>query len=203
MEYAVELDRRQRKWQVVHQNLLEAADELFRERGIAGATLDDIADAADVARQTLFNHFPYKEALALELTADGVQEITHRVHACLEAGMPALEVLQRAAAWILDAAVVAGELAVVAARELLHPDPERAGRAAGQLPVCELFEAILIQAREEGAFRDDLPLEIVASRISGILRLTLMQVMTQSVQQLQRELDVCFEMVFNGIRRRD
>lgn len=202
MEYIADLSRRERKRQAVHHSLLEAAAELFRERGITKTTVDDIAEAADVARQTLFNHFPYKEAFALELTADSVEETTQRAHALLEAGMPALDVLPRAAGWVLEAAFAQGELAVVAARELLQPDPERAARGASLLPLDEIFEAILVQGREEGSVRGDLELGIIASQLSGILRLTMMQVLTRDIDQLRRELALCFEMVFNGIRDR-
>ncbi len=202
MEYIADLSRRERKRQAVHQSLLEAAAELFRERGIAKTTVDDIAEAADVARQTLFNHFPYKEAFALELTADSVEETTQRAHALLEAGVPALDVLPRVAGWVLDAAFDRGELAVVAARELLQPDPERAARGANLLPLRQIFEAILVQGCEEGSVRGDLELAIVASQLSGILRLTMMQVLTRDIEELRRELRICFEMVFNGIRDR-
>lgn len=202
MEYIADVSRRERKRQAIHQSLLEAAAELFRERGITRTTVDDIAEAADVARQTLFNHFPYKEAFALELTADSVEEVAHRAHALLEAGMPALDVLPRIADWVLDAAFAGGELAVVAARELLQPDPERAARGASLLPLAQIFEAILVQGREEGSVRGDLELVTVADQLSWILRLTMMQVLTRDIEQLRRELALCFEMIFNGIRDR-
>lgn len=202
MDHVANLGRRERKRQAVHQNLLEAAAELFGERGFAGTTVDDIAEAADVARQTLFNHFPYKEAFALELAADSIEEVADRAHALLEAGTPALEVLPRAAGWVLDAAFARGELAVAAARELLQTDSERAARGAAFLPLARIFEAILVQACEEGSVRDDLPPAVIASQLSGILRLTIMQVRTHDIEQLRQELAVCFEMIFNGIQDR-
>src|SRR5690625_4534047 len=45
------------------QNIVHAATILFRERGFTGTTYDDIAERAGVSRGTVFNHFPYKEAL--------------------------------------------------------------------------------------------------------------------------------------------
>jgi hypothetical protein len=38
--------------------VLEAAMELFEARGIDGTKIDDICEAADVAKRTLCNHFP-------------------------------------------------------------------------------------------------------------------------------------------------
>jgi AcrR family transcriptional regulator len=202
MDYVVALGRRQRKRQDLHQRLLDVARRLFKERGIARTTVDDLAEVADVARQTVFNHFSYKEAIAVELASEGIQEVAQRAQALLEAGVSALEVLERTAEWVLDAALEDGELAVVVARELLHPDPGRALRAAQQVPLREIFEAILVQAREEGAVRNDLPVDVVASRIAAVLRSIIAQVLGSDLEQLRRELTVCFDMVFNGIRDR-
>ena len=202
MDYVVALGRRQRKRQDLHQRLLDVARRLFKERGIARTTVDDLAEVADVARQTVFNHFPYKEAIAVELGSEGIQEVAHRAQALLEAGVSALEVLERTAEWVLDAALEDGELAVVVARELLHPDPGRALRAAQHVPLREIFEAILVQAREEGAVRNDLPVDVVASRIAAVLRSIIAQVLGSDVEQLRRELTVWFDMVLNGIRDR-
>ncbi len=53
-------ERRQRRWHQVHDRLYQAACELFLEKGYAGTSVDEIAERADVARKTAFNHFPRK-----------------------------------------------------------------------------------------------------------------------------------------------
>ncbi|SPT51269.1 TetR/AcrR family transcriptional regulator [Actinomadura madurae] len=53
--------RRQRRWQDVHDRLYEAAAELFVRKGFGNTSFDEIADLADVARKTAFNHFPRKK----------------------------------------------------------------------------------------------------------------------------------------------
>jgi AcrR family transcriptional regulator len=202
MDHVIDLDRRQRKRQALHQQLLDSAEQLFVSRGVGKTTVEDIAEAADVARQTVFNHFPYKEALALELAADGVQKVAYQAHVLLEAGSPALEVLEQVGRWLLDTAIEQGELAVVVARELMHPDQDRALRAREQLPLTQIFEAILIQAREEHSARRDLPVAVVADRISGVLIAVLSRVTSLNEEELRRELAVCFDIVFNGITER-
>ncbi|HEX8917426.1 MAG TPA: helix-turn-helix domain-containing protein [Chloroflexota bacterium] len=202
MDYVLAAGRRQRKRQAIHQRILDVSDQLFRERGVAGTTVDDIAEAADVARQTFFNHFPYKEACAVELAADGIESVAQKAHCLLEFGLPALDVLCRTAEAVLEAALQDGERAAVVARELLHPDPERAQRAAQQVPLYEVIEAILVQAREEGSVRSDLPLDVVASRICGVVRGMSAQILSSDPAQLRLELAVSFDMVINGIAER-
>lgn len=59
-------DRRQRRWHQVHDRLYEVACELFLESGFVGTSVDEIAERADVARKTAFNHFPRKRDLVSE-----------------------------------------------------------------------------------------------------------------------------------------
>jgi AcrR family transcriptional regulator len=44
----------------MRERLLAAALDLFAANGFAETTIDQIAERADVARQTVLNHFPYK-----------------------------------------------------------------------------------------------------------------------------------------------
>ena len=54
-------DRRTRKRLATRQAISDAASRLFMARGFDRVTIDEIADAADVGRMTVFNHFPRKE----------------------------------------------------------------------------------------------------------------------------------------------
>lgn len=55
--------RRERKRQQTADLLVDAAFELFEAHGYEAVTMEQIAAAADVAKGTLYNHFPVKEAL--------------------------------------------------------------------------------------------------------------------------------------------
>ena len=54
-------DRRTRKRLATRQAISDAATRLFMARGFDRVTIDEIAEAADVGRMTVFNHFPRKE----------------------------------------------------------------------------------------------------------------------------------------------
>lgn len=59
----MELGRRERKKQQTRQAISNVATTLFLERGFDAVTVAEVAQAADVAVQTVFNHFPAKEDL--------------------------------------------------------------------------------------------------------------------------------------------
>lgn len=61
------------------QVLEEAASRLFAEHGYAETRLDDIAAAAGVTKQLLYQHFPSKKALHLALLAKHRDEILGRL----------------------------------------------------------------------------------------------------------------------------
>ncbi len=56
------------------QRVLDAACEAFREEGYQ-VSIDRIAHRAQVARQTLYNHFPSKEALFAEVMRHAIQSV--------------------------------------------------------------------------------------------------------------------------------
>jgi len=58
-----QLGRRERKQAQTVQHLAECAWNLFEQNGYEQVTMEAIANAADVARGTLYKHFPVKEAL--------------------------------------------------------------------------------------------------------------------------------------------
>lgn len=55
--------RRERKKAATRALILQAAQELFLERGFDAVSVREIADKADVSPTTVFAHFPQKEAL--------------------------------------------------------------------------------------------------------------------------------------------
>jgi AcrR family transcriptional regulator len=61
-----EIGRRERKKQQTRQLISDVATGLFMERGFDHVTVAEVAKAADVAVQTVFNHFPTKEDLLFD-----------------------------------------------------------------------------------------------------------------------------------------
>lgn len=61
-------DRVERRTAELRARVLSAAGALFDEQGIETTTLDQIAEEADVARRTLFNHFRSKTDIIRDLS---------------------------------------------------------------------------------------------------------------------------------------
>ncbi|MFH1723765.1 MAG: TetR/AcrR family transcriptional regulator [Elusimicrobiota bacterium] len=63
------------------QSILEAAFDLFHERGYNGVSMENVASAAGIKKANLFYYYPRKENLALAMLEHGskpvIEEVTH------------------------------------------------------------------------------------------------------------------------------
>src|SRR3981189_1688755 len=50
-----------------HKSVVQAAAELFSERGIDATSMDSIAEKSGVSKATIYKHWPDKDALRLEV----------------------------------------------------------------------------------------------------------------------------------------
>lgn len=66
--------------------VLEAASELFQTHGVEATKIDDICDAADVAKRTLCNHFPTKADIVQALSRDVVSRTVAGIDEARRAG---------------------------------------------------------------------------------------------------------------------
>ncbi|ARE41480.1 Transcriptional regulator, TetR family [Rhodovulum sp. P5] len=77
--------------------VLEGARSVFLRDGFEGASVDDIARAAGVSKATLYNYFPDKRLLFLEVFQRECQRQTGAALAEIDMSAPAAEVLHTAA----------------------------------------------------------------------------------------------------------
>ncbi len=76
MSHALQNDRVEPRWRRLPgerpRQIIEAAVEIFGERGLAAARLEDIARRAGVSKGTIYLYFPNKEALFTEMIREMV-----------------------------------------------------------------------------------------------------------------------------------
>jgi AcrR family transcriptional regulator len=63
-----------KKKQETRQRIVDCARKLFNDKGFEQTTTRDIAEAAGIAAGTMFNYFPTKEALAMTIIDDALDE---------------------------------------------------------------------------------------------------------------------------------
>jgi AcrR family transcriptional regulator len=146
--------RRERKKQATRQALHEAAFRLAEEYGLAGVTVEAIADEADVAPRTFFNYFACKEDAILNRDPEWPEALRRAVveRPAAEDPLTALRRVmeEEAGRRILDADRFLRRM------RLLRQEPQLAAAMAGISEETEhaLVAGIAERTRQDGA--DDL-----------------------------------------------
>ena len=97
-------DRRARKKALTREQIRQSAQELFAEHGFDSVTIADVAASADVAVQTVFNHFPTKEELFFDGRTPWVDEPADAVRSRGPEQSPLAALRAWTATWIKQAA---------------------------------------------------------------------------------------------------
>jgi len=115
---------REQQKQVTRQRLLDAAREMFAEKGYAATTVDDITEAAGASRATFYLHFASKPDLVVALTDDlipGALTYFEQLDEVLGAGSRSdlRDWMARAMKWF---ETHQAEIEAIEAMSALHPD---------------------------------------------------------------------------------
>lgn len=155
------------------ERLLQAAADHFAAHGLEGANINDISLAAGLAKGTVYNHFPSKEALFLavieETCARGIAEVA------LPEGdtRHQLEALARADVdWVRRNEAFAR----VFMRELFTAHAERYQAVLeATAPTLDLVVRVLERGVERGEVRSDEPVLQQALAFTGLLTMAYVQ----------------------------
>jgi AcrR family transcriptional regulator len=154
---------RERKKLATRLAIRDAAMRLFAEHGFVATTIDQIAEAANVSRATVFTYFPTKEEIVFGDGAVAIDELGRRLRERPE-GEATITVVRawlgQLAGWLEPELIVqqrlAREVPTVGARRLqLHGEAERhiAEALEGELGPGQVLAAELAAAALTAAFR--------------------------------------------------
>lgn len=161
----IEPGRRDRKRAETHARIQAAALELFLRQGFEATTLDQIAEAADVSRRSLFHYFASKEEMVLSAKADIAPLIRDAV-AARPADEPLLAMAEQA---LIDMARHFQTPEAKAIARLIHDTPALAAWDAAKHDALERLLAEALAARK-GLPLDDAELRVTALAAVAILR---------------------------------
>lgn len=157
--------------------MVSAAAILFKEKGYEATTLNDIAEAVRADRATMYYYFSSKEELLHETVGDTSSGNLEMMKAMLASDLPAVE---RVRAFI-EHTLIAYEANYPQVFVYIQEDMTKVARKKGawakrMAKQIREFEsglvALLKVGVEDGSFRDDLDVEIVAKALWGMLNWT-------------------------------
>jgi len=166
--------------------ILRAALEVFAERGIEAASIEEIAGRAGVARTTLYRRWSSKERLIAQAMAETrgepeLRAVSNRVP---------LKELPRVLIDALAEAFTRPEFRKIAARLLgsvpANPKLMETYWSSYLAPRRRLIAGVLEQAQREGLIRPDADRELLMDLISGaVVHHTLMRPGRRTVEEMR------------------
>ena len=142
-------------------DILQAAAQIFRQKGYNAASMQDIADAVGLQKPSLYHHVNSKQDILLALLDHALDLLIADMQAVLASNLPADLKLQRAMRAYIRRMTAESDLAAVLLLEYRSLDPEQ---RALHIQRRDTVEAVWREIIDEGV-RTGLVLRCWASRI--------------------------------------
>jgi AcrR family transcriptional regulator len=161
-----DVGRRERKKAQTRQALIDAAWDLFQERGYTATTIEDITERVDVSSRTFFRYFPSKEAVVFaEGDGSDKSELLAKALAERPAGEPVLESLRQALHVMVDDLSLDPERAMLVGQLCQeNPSLEEYRHGAGSQDAEEALLAFL-----RSRLDDPMAPAVIASALRGAM----------------------------------
>jgi AcrR family transcriptional regulator len=162
----------QKRASETRQRILEAASRVFVRRGYGHATVEDIANEAEISIGALYHHFSGKEELFKELLEDHVKT-THKHFNALPPASSFREIIEQLASYWLDhlrSDHAFGDLSLEFTAEATRNSWAREIISAHQRQDLHYIEEMLRLGKSAGVVRSDLDIEAAAVLLAACLQ---------------------------------
>lgn len=197
--------RRERKRRQTLDHLAATAFRLFETHGYETVTMEQIAAEADVAKGTLYNHFPVKEALLAHQfhaeLAEGIEQLRASIQAQADFAARMRYLLHASADW---SAAHRRYLPHYLRFRLANADytdyqPQRDQPAPGRSGLDKTFETLIAAGQQAGELRTDLPAAQLAQMFQFLHLGAMMRWLGLPEGDLREEFDAVLDVFLHGL----
>lgn len=134
--------------------IVQAAAQIFREKGYHATSMQDIADAVHLQKASLYHHVASKQELLLEILNHALDRVTSEIGAVVDSDLPPTEKLRLALRAYSTILVEDRDLASVLLLEYRGLDPRLLAKHIARRDQVDRLWRRLVQAGiEAGEFR--------------------------------------------------
>lgn len=186
---------------MTREDILDAAAQVFRQKGFHGASMSDIADAVHLQKASLYHHVTSKQEILFELLDQALQLLLERISAISMRELPADEKLRLMIREYMQILAENMDLASVLLFE--HRALERRQHAR-HVPNRNKFEAlwreVLAEGVKNGIFQcKDVPLATRA--LLGLMNWTITWYRPDGGKTIKQIADDYSSLLLNGLLR--
>jgi AcrR family transcriptional regulator len=128
-------------------DILDAAAQVFRQKGFHGASMADIAETVQLQKASLYHHVSSKQEILLDLLDRALGMLFEQIHVLTEQPLPADEKLRQMVQVYLRLLAENADLSAVLLFEHRSLQPDQHAR---HIPNRDRFEALWRDTLEEG-----------------------------------------------------
>lgn len=190
--------RRERRRVATLDHVARTAARLFKTHGYEATTMEQIAAAADLAKGTLYNHFPTKEAVLAHWMHQTLAEDAPRLRASLDRPGTFEDKLRRlfaeSARWMQ---AHRAWLLPYFRHRFLHIESE-VGAAHAPRDLAAVFTWLIAQAQRDGTLRTGLAAEHLAALLHQLYFAALMRWLMTPGRALGDEFGAAIDLFLHG-----
>ncbi|AGL00554.1 TetR/AcrR family transcriptional regulator [Desulfoscipio gibsoniae] len=195
--------RLERKKKETRRKIITTALDLFRRQGFDNTTMEQIAEKADIARKTLYNHFPVKEAIVDEYMRDISSELAGKTMESIkklpDTRSRLMAALDKAYQWVENNPEFTGICLGYRMKNMCRGSKDESAEKGTRSIVSEIIRL----GQENGEIRRDFPVSVLATQID-ILRsaVVLDWLKDMSKFELRRKMAGVIDLFLNGATNR-
>ncbi len=191
--------------------IIEKAKEIFKEKGFKNATMDEIAEASDISKPTLYKYFSSKEELFYQVLISINDEIDRKILSSLnpEDGvfknmkliiLKTIEFLLKHKQIMRIALFETGSFFKSSEDKKLHFQTIFRNRAKRK----EFLINLIKEGQNNGTLRKDLDPEFLAISYLGIMKEISFEIifLDLKIKDTEKVAENIVEVIINGIKRR-
>lgn len=186
---------------MTRETILEAAAQVFRQKGFHGASMQDIAEAVNLQKASLYHHVSSKQEILLALLNRALELLLERISPIADQPIPADQKLAQMIRAYLQ--ILAENMDLSAVLLFEHRSLERKQHAR-HVPHRDKFEALWRNVLQEGVSARLFACEdpaLTARAILGILNWTITWYRPGGELEIDEIADQYSKLLLNGLLR--
>jgi AcrR family transcriptional regulator len=184
---------------MTREDILDAAAQVFRQKGYNGASMADIASVVNLQKASLYHHISSKQEILLALLDRALEILTNRISPIVERPIPADEKLRLMIRVYLQSLAENPDLSSVLLFE--HRSLDRKSHAR-HVPNRDRFESLWHDVFNEGVNSNLFACQdsgLALRGLMGTLNWTLTWYRPEGNLSIEKIGDLYAEMLFNGL----
>lgn len=182
------------------QEILQAARDVFAERGFDDASIDEIADRVGIGKGTVYLHFPSKIDILAALMQQMASEVSQRSRERMTPNDDALAKLRVVMHVLVEHHFSHRPIMQVCAAEAPHFLGNTRQRVPGQA-LRDLIGGLIEEGKTEGLIDPRIDTAVATKALPHLIFATAYEPEPKTKQSKQRVLDFVEQMYFHGITK--